>query len=80
MILYIDNIGAKDLANNQMISQKLKHIDIKYHFIRECIEDGKVKLKACASSANTVDAFTKPLPTPRFRECQMEMGVFEIRE
>ena len=34
-LMRMDNTGAKDLAENEMIRQRTKHIDIRYHFIRE---------------------------------------------
>ena len=77
-VINIDNDGARELANNQMISQRTKHIDIRHHFIRECIESNQVKLKACTSKVNTADVFTKALPRPKFIECQNEMGVMQI--
>lgn len=38
--LYIDNMSAIDLANNPVFNGRSKHIDIRYHFIRECVERG----------------------------------------
>lgn len=43
--LCIDNRSAIDLAKNPMFHGRSKHIDIRYHFIRECVERGEVVLK-----------------------------------
>lgn len=50
VILYIDNRSAIDLAKNPMFNGRSKHIDICFHFIRECVERGEVVLKHVCSS------------------------------
>jgi hypothetical protein len=42
--LYGDNKGAIALANNPAYHARTKHIDIQYHLIRECVENGVIKL------------------------------------
>jgi hypothetical protein len=79
-IMKMDNSGAKNLANNEMISQKTKHIDIKYHSIQEELKAQKLKLEFIPGRWNTADIFTKGLPYPRFAECRREMGLIEIKD
>ncbi|KAL8122089.1 hypothetical protein AgCh_018722 [Apium graveolens] len=43
--LYIENMPAIDLAKNHVFNGKSKHINIRYHFIRECVEHGEVIVK-----------------------------------
>jgi hypothetical protein len=76
--LKIDNNGARELANNSMISQRTKHIDIRYHFIRESIKSGAILLQRCPSKDMTADVLTKALPAIRFCECREEMGIKEL--
>lgn len=45
VVLYIDNKSAIDLAKNPVFHGKSKHKDIRYHFIRECVERGEIVLK-----------------------------------
>ncbi|XP_074327032.1 secreted RxLR effector protein 161-like [Apium graveolens] len=40
MVIFIDNKSAIDLAKNPVFHGRSKHIDIRYHFIRECVERG----------------------------------------
>lgn len=40
VIIYIDNKSSIDLAKNPVFHGRSKHIDIRYHFIRECVEKG----------------------------------------
>ena len=57
--IFEDNEGAIFLAKNQQVSMRTKHIDVKYHFIREYIVDGTVEVMFVASEDNDADIFTK---------------------
>ncbi|KAI1001188.1 hypothetical protein K3495_g7011 [Podosphaera aphanis] len=60
-ILHADSNGAIDLSGNNKVTQRSKHIDIQYHFIRGYV--GKdFKLEYVPSSENLADLFTKALP------------------
>ena len=57
----VDNNGAKDLALNATINERTKHIDVQYHFVRQCNQDGKIKLERCDTTDQVADPLTKPL-------------------
>ena len=59
-----DSLSAMDLASNPKINDRLKHIDIAYHFVRELIEDGTLTILHVASKENCADLCTKGLPRP----------------
>ena len=59
MTLRMDNTGAIYIANNQTTGPRTKHIDIRTHFVRNMITDGKVKTVFVKSEDNTSDIFTK---------------------
>lgn len=61
-----DNNGAISLAKNQVFHEKSKHIDVKLHFLREGIEDGRVKVFKVHTSENPADMLTKPLTREKF--------------
>ena len=60
-ILYEDNTAAIFLINNQHVGARTKHIDIKYHFIRELTESGQIKIQFIRSEDNVADGNTKNL-------------------
>jgi len=62
----VDNVGAIYLANNQTTSQRTKHVDVRYHFVREYIEDETVKIVFVKSKDNDADIFTKNLDGEAF--------------
>jgi hypothetical protein len=43
--LYVDNNSAIALMKNPVFHGRSKHIDIKYHFIRECVERGQIAVR-----------------------------------
>ena len=76
--LRIDSTGAASLAKNRMISQQTKHIDIKYHYIRDIIESNQLILEHVASEDNVADIFTKPLSALKFIQFREQMGIRKI--
>ena len=66
--VHVDNIGAIFLAENQITSDRTKHVDICYHFIRQYIQEGTVKLEFVKSRENDADLFTKNVNGETFEE------------
>ena len=58
IIINVDNVGAIYLAKNAE-SRRTKHVDIRYHFVREYVEQGIVKIIFVKSEENIADTFTK---------------------
>ena len=58
--IFEDNQGAIALAKNPVQHQRSKHIDIKYHYIRQEIQNNSIVLKYIPSKDNFADVFTKP--------------------
>ena len=57
----VDNLGAIFMANNISISPRTKHVDVRYRFITELIEDGLIEVKFVKTEENDSDGFTKNL-------------------
>jgi len=57
--VHVDNIGAIFLAENQNSSDRTKHVDTRYHFVRQYIRDGTVLIEFVRSCDNDSDIFTK---------------------
>ena len=70
-----DNQGAIALANNPTYHARTKHIDIQYHFIRECMETGDIELEYCPTADMVADALTKALPKERHWTLLGRMGM-----
>lgn len=59
--LHIDNQGAMKLIENPVLHRRTKHIDVRFHFIREKFSEGLFKLEYVESAKQAADIFTKPL-------------------
>ena len=57
-----DNRGAIALTKNTKDHGKVKHIDIRHHYIRELLQSGDILIEQVPSAENLADLFTKPLP------------------
>jgi hypothetical protein len=60
-IILCNNQGTITLTQNNKFHPRTKHIDIQYHFIQKAVNDGKIILIYCPTSANVADIFTKVL-------------------
>ena len=65
--VYYDNSSAKDLAHNPVHHERTKHIDIRYHRIREFILDGTISLYYVPTQDNPADIFTKSVTVSVFK-------------
>ncbi|KAK2981078.1 LOW QUALITY PROTEIN: hypothetical protein RJ640_012033 [Escallonia rubra] len=61
--IFVDNKSAIALAKNPVFHDRSKHINTRYHYIRECITEKAVELKYVKSQDQVADIFTKPLKT-----------------
>ena len=61
-----------------MFHDKSKHIEIKYHYIREMVQRGAVKLKYVTMDEHIVDVLTKPLARVKFEYFREKLGVLQI--
>ncbi|KAL8116754.1 hypothetical protein AgCh_023059 [Apium graveolens] len=73
--LFIDNKSAIDLAKNPVFHGRSKHIDIRFHFIRECIENGDIVVKHICNEEQRADSLTKALSAARFERMRSLLGV-----
>jgi hypothetical protein len=77
--LKIDNQSAIALSHNPVFHDRSKHIDVRYHFIRECVEDGRVKIESIGTEEQLADIATKALGRERFCELRSRIGVRSVQ-
>jgi hypothetical protein len=65
-VVYEDNQGAISLARGNQISRRSKHIDVRFHFVRDQYEAGVIALEHCPSQEMPADLLTKPLGATAF--------------
>ena len=59
-VLHVDNMSAIQLVKNPVFHKRSKHIDVKYYFVRDMFESGKLKVEHAATNEQLADSFTKP--------------------
>ncbi|GJR04266.1 retrovirus-related pol polyprotein from transposon TNT 1-94 [Tanacetum coccineum] len=73
--LYYDNKSAIALCCNNVQPSRSKHIDVKYHFIKEQVENGVVELYFIRTEYQLADIFIKALPRERFNFLIEKLGL-----
>jgi len=74
-ILYVDNKPAINLIENDKPPQTMKHLSIKYHSVREKIQDRSYKVEYCQTEHMLADIFTKALDKNRFTTLRKKLKV-----
>lgn len=78
VILHVDNKSAIELMKNPVLHGRSKHIDVRFHFIRECIESGKLIVKHVVTLEQRADILTKALGRVKFEEMRVVIGVKDL--
>ena len=69
-IVYCDSQSAIDLSKNSMYHARTKHIDVRYHWIREKVENESFHVKKKNTSENPTDILTKTILQDKFKLCK----------
>ena len=79
LIVYNDNQVIVSLSKNSVHHNALKYINVRYHFVRDCVISGKIGLEKVSTTNDVVDGMTKCLSADRFRSLRHQMGVTKNR-
>ena len=74
-VMYCDDQGAIAIENNPEYHAGTKHIDIQYHFVRNCVEDRSTRLKYCPTAEMVANGLTKGLGPERQRKLGRALGM-----
>ena len=78
--LHCDKQSCVKLSENRVFHDKSKHIEIKYHYVRDMVQRGAVKLQYVAKEEQIADVLTKPLARLKFEYFRERLGVLQIEE
>nr|GFA05242.1 uncharacterized mitochondrial protein AtMg00810-like [Tanacetum cinerariifolium] len=76
--LYVDNRPALELMKNLVFHGRSKHIDTRFHFIRECVEKGDIMVTFVRSEEQRADILTKAMARIKFKAMRALIGAGEI--
>jgi hypothetical protein len=74
-ILFVDNNSAVQVAKNPEHQSTMKHVNRSYHWIREKVTDGEIKVVHIPGADNPADIFTKPLGVVKFTRFREMLGL-----
>jgi hypothetical protein len=78
-ILFVDNKAAIQLCKNPVFHEQSKHIELGYHFIRECLDRGQITVEFISTADQLADIFTKGLGRVKFQELRERISVIDIK-
>ncbi|GJY18282.1 hypothetical protein Tco_0389773 [Tanacetum coccineum] len=78
--IFCDNTSAIAISNNPVLHSRTKHIDIRYHFIRDHVLKGDIKLYFIPTQYQLADIFTKPMDEPSFKILIIELVVGKMHK
>ena len=69
-VVHCENQSGIRLSENLVFHDRSKHIEIRYHFLRDCVQRGTIRLEYIQTNEQVVDIFTKALLQTKFCEVQ----------
>lgn len=78
--LFCDNSSAIKLAHNPILHGRSKHIQVRFHYLRELVKAGNIKMSFCGTKDQVADVFTKALSKDSFCRLRTLLGVCKIPE
>jgi hypothetical protein len=73
--LKVDNRSAIAVSKNPVFHDRSKHIDVRYHYLRECVDKGLIHIIYSATEEQLADLLTKALGRGRFLLLRNKIGV-----
>ena len=76
-MIFCDNQSCVKLSENPVFHDRSNHIDLKYHYSRDILQKGVVKLQYISTDEQVADIFTEPLARVKFSYSRERLGVVE---
>ena len=74
-VVYCNNQSAIHLSKNSTFHARSKHIDVRYHWMRDALNDNLFELENIHTNHNDSDILTKPLPREKLEVCCSITGI-----
>ncbi|CAM8938725.1 unnamed protein product [Rhodiola kirilowii] len=77
-ILHMDSQSALHLCKDQVYHERTKHIDVRFHFIRDTVESKEVEIRKILGDVNPADYGTKIVSTDKFLFCGKSLHILDV--
>ena len=77
ILIKYDNTSAINLSKNPIQHSRTKYIDIRYHFLRDHVQNGDISLEFVDTNNQLTDIFTKPLNEERLNFIKHNLGMID---
>ena len=74
-VVHCDNQSGIRISENPVFHDRSKHIDIRYHFFRDCVQRGTIQLEYIQTDEQVVEIFTKELCRQSFVKFKDKLGL-----
>lgn len=74
-VILCDNTSTIKLSKNPVFHGRCKHIGVRFHFLRDLVNEGAIRLEHCGSREQVADIFTKPLKREVFESLRSKLGI-----
>jgi hypothetical protein len=78
VLLMCDNTSAISVAKNSVFHKKMRYVERRYHFLRDHVEKGDIKMRYIDTERQLTDIFTKSFDSSRFADLRGEIGVCHL--
>ena len=78
--LFVDNVSAINLAKNPIAHGRSKHIEMRFHYLRELVGDGKLRLSYCRSEDQVADLLTKGVTNDVFKRLKKCLSMVDLEQ
>lgn len=79
-VIHCDNSSTIALSKHPVLHGKSKHIEVRFHYLRELVNGKTVKMEYCATKNQVADIFTKPLKLEQFEKLRALLGIVNLSE
>ena len=69
IVIYYDSQNAVSLSMNQVYHDKTKHVNVKYHFVRDMIKSEAIAIEKISTNENVANMLREALPYEKFNYC-----------
>ena len=77
--IHVDNNGCKSMSSNHRTDALTKHIDVKFHYTRDLVDENRIDIQYCPTNLMIADFLTKPTPARKFLWCRDALNIKDIR-